>query len=460
MKFGGTSLEDGQAFQRVARIVKANVSSNLVVVVSAMSGVTDALISSFQRAVRGETSEALRTLEYHFERHLKVTSIPGAAASKRMRVMIEHSRKEIIELLGDVSANRTTTAAGQDAMASHGERLSANLLTIVLEGYGLPASYVDARRCIITNAEHGRAEPFIEETWRQTRAELESLLERKRLPVLGGFIAATKNRVTTTLGRGSSDYSATLFSAALGARETQIWTDVDGVMTADPSLVSSARTVPQLSYEEAAELARLGASVLHSKMIQPVIGQKIPIRILNSRAPDGRGTLICADAESRNSAVKAIAHKPALAGIEITSTPAFVANGFLGAIRKIFDRHDVLMEIVATSEVGVSLACPEAGVLPAMVRDLQEVGRVETKRGRVLISLVGEGLQSVGNARKLLNTLREIDPALTWYRASSLSLTAIVTVDLVDRVVHQIHSGIFECDLASKKQQLNRSVSR
>jgi aspartate kinase len=460
MKFGGTSLEDGQAFQRVAHIVKANVSSNLVVVVSAMSGVTDALISSFQRAVRGETSEALRTLEYHFERHLKVTSTLSATASEGMRVVIEHSRSEIAEMLADVCANRKTTAEGQDSIASHGERLSATLLTLVLHGYGIPASYVDARNCIITNAEHGWAQPLIEETWRQTRAELESLLESRRLPVLGGFIAATKNRVTTTLGRGSSDYSATLFSAALGARETQIWTDVDGVMTADPSLVNSARTVAQLSYEEAAELARLGASVLHSKMIQPVIEQKIPIRILNSRAPDGRGTLICAEAESRNSAVKAIAHKPALAGIDITSTPAFVANGFLGAIRKIFDRHNVLMEIVATSEVGVSLACPEAVVLPAMVRDLKEVGRVETKRGRALISLVGEGLQRVGNARKLLNTLREIDPAPTWYRASSLSLSAMVAVDLVDRVVRQIHRGIFECGVASKHQQLNKSVSR
>ncbi|MDQ2922317.1 MAG: aspartate kinase, partial [Acidobacteriota bacterium] len=255
MKFGGTSLEDWQAFQRVANIIDSNGSANLVVVVSAMSGVTDALISSFQKAARGETSEALRALEHHFERHLKISRTLSARASERMRVVIEHSRREIIELLRDVCAKRRTTAEGQDAMVSQGERLSANLLTIVLEAYGIPASYVDARRCIITNAEHGRAKPLIEETWRKTRAELQPLLETKRVPVLGGFIAAAKNRVTTTLGRGSSDYSATLFSAALGARETQIWTDVDGVMTADPCLVKSARTVSQLSYEEAAELA-------------------------------------------------------------------------------------------------------------------------------------------------------------------------------------------------------------
>lgn len=443
MKFGGTSLEDGEAFQRVARIVDANVSANLVVVVSAMSGVTDALIGSFQRAAKGETAEALQTLEHHFERHLKVTSTLGATASERMRAVIERSRREIIELLGDVSTSRKTTAEGQDAMASHGERLSANLLTIVLEGYGIPASYVDARRCIITNTVHGSAEPFIEETWRQTRAELQPLLETKRVPVLGGFIAGARNRVTTTLGRGSSDYSATLFSAALGARETQIWTDVDGVMTADPCLVKSARTVSQLSYEEAAELARLGAGVLHSKMIQPVIEQKIPIRILNSRAPKRGGTLICAGAETTNTAVMAIAHKTNLTGINITSTPAFVANGFLGSIRNIFDRHRTRMYIAAMSEVGISFACEEPVPLPSLVHDLQQVGSVETKSQRAIIGCVGEGLQSLESTAKLRDILRDIDHALTWHRTSRLSLISMVDVNLVGPVVRQIHQGLF-----------------
>lgn len=448
MKFGGTSLEDGQAFQRVAHIVDSNLAADLVVVVSAMSGVTDALIRSFQRAAKGEPSESLQTLEHHFERHLKVAGTLGANASERMRVVIEHSRREIIELLGDVNASRKTTAEGQDAMASQGERLSANLLTIVLEEYGIPASYVDARRCIITNTELGSAKPLIEETCRRTRAELQPLLETKRVPVLGGFIASSMDGATTTLGRGSSDYSATLFSAALGARETQIWTDVDGVMTADPALVKSARTVSQLSYEEAAELAGLGARVLHSKMIEPVIEQKIPIRILNSRSLDARGTIICADAETTTSAVKAIAHQTNLAGIDITSTPAFVANGFLGAIRNIFERYHTRMHIVATSDVGVSLVCEEAGAFPHLVQDLQQVGSVETKRQRAMISCVGEGLQIAGSPGKLLNTLREIEPALTWHSTSNRSLISMVDVDLVGPIVSQIHQGLFEGDLA------------
>ncbi|MCM3901476.1 MAG: aspartate kinase [Pyrinomonadaceae bacterium] len=444
MKFGGTSLEDEQAFQRVARIVSSNQSSNLVVIVSAMSGVTNALIKGFQRAGQGEASEALQTLERHFERHLKVISHLSATLREKMIVVIEQSRNEIIELLAHVSASRKTSSQPMDAMASHGERLSAKLLTSVLEEYGIPASYVDARLCIITNAEHGCAKPFLEETCRQTRAELQPLLKAKTVPVLGGFIGASKDGVTTTLGRGSSDYSATLISAALGAREVQIWTDVDGVMTADPDLVTSASTVSQLSYEEAAELARLGASVLHSKMIEPVVDQKIPVRILNSRAPERSGTLIWAGAEKTTQAVRAIANKTNLIRIDITSTPEFVANGFLGAIRNIFDRHYTQMEIVATSEVGISFACEEAGALSSLVQDLQQLGSVETKSRQAIISCVGDGVQSVDNSGKLLNILSEIDPALTWQNKSSHSLISMVDEDCVGPVVRQIHQGLFE----------------
>jgi aspartate kinase len=441
MKFGGTSLEDGAAFQRVAQIIDSKSSANAVVVVSAMSGVTDALISSFQRAAEGEAAAALQTLDMHFARHLKVAGPLGEAASGRMRVVIDHSRREIIELMDQVSASRVTTAQGLDAMASHGERLSASLLTIVLEEYGIPASYVDARRCIVTDEQHGNAMPLPAETWRQTRAELQPLIDAKRVPVLGGFIAASRNGVTTTLGRGSSDYSATLFSAALGARETQIWTDVDGVMTADPNLVDGARTVSQISYDEAAELARLGARVLHSKMIQPVTEQEIPIRILNSRFPERAGTLICSGTQTPNIAVKAIACKTRQARIDITSTPAFVANGFLRAIVDIFDRHRIGMQVVAKSEVGASFMCDYAEAPPALVHDLGEVGSVETQAQQATISCVGEGLKET--AGDLRQVLRAIDHTVPWHGTSSISLVSTVNPERVRLLVRQIHQCLF-----------------
>jgi aspartate kinase len=445
MKFGGSSVEDGAAFKRAVQIVLSGQRAARVVVVSAMKGVTDALIRSLDRAVEGESEAAAAALEEHFERHLRVAGSLGGNALARMRVLIENTRAETSKLLRVVSASRIASARSHDTIASYGERLSASLFTILLEEYGAPAACVDARRCILTNEEHGSAEPLIEETWRQTRGELKPLIEAQKIPVLGGFIGATMNGVTTTLGRGSSDYTATLVSAALGATETQIWSDVDGVQTADPDLVRSARTVSHLSYEEAAELARLGAKVLHPKMIQPVLEQEIPIRVCNSRAPKERGTIICARTERTPRTVTAIAHKTNLTRIDITSTPAFVANGFLHAIEEICDRHHTQMDIVATSKVGISITCAEAETRPAMLSELQQVGAVEIKRQRAIISCVGDGLRRTPqSATKVLDILREIDSTLTWRSTSHINLITVVDADRLGPVLKRLHQGIFE----------------
>ncbi|HEX8843171.1 MAG TPA: aspartate kinase [Pyrinomonadaceae bacterium] len=453
MKFGGTSIEDGMAFERVAHIVSLCQSERPVVVVSAMSRVTDALLSSLQTAARGEISVALHSIDEHFERHAQVARSLGATARADMMLLIESFRQEIGELLRAVAASRITSARLQDMIASYGEHLSATLLAAVLEAHGLPASYVDARRCILTNEEHGKAKPLLKETWQRTRAELEPLLKTKRIPVLGGFIASTLKGVTTTMGRGSSDYTATLVSAALDAREAQIWTDVSGVLTADPRLIETARTVPQLSYGEAAELARFGIKVLHSKMIQPAAEHGIPVRICNSRAPEEVGTLISTWTGVAPGTVKAIAHKTGVTMTEVTSTPALVANGFLPAIRRIFDRHQTAFDIVATSDVGVLLACEEISTLPLIIQDLQEVGSVEVKRDRALICCVGEGLQSApASVIKLYHALEEIDSTFTRQSTSGNNFILVVAEDYVSRVIRQLHHAIFEYDASEEEQ--------
>ena len=308
VKFGGTSIQDAPAFSRVAQIVKARASSPLIVVASAMSGVTDALIASF-RGVRTEGVDVtMKSLEKHFVRHLEVGESLSPARFDLLQSLLEISRSEIVEALNRAGCNGKVDLRVHDAIASHGERLAANLLTLILEEHGMPAEYVDARRCVITDNEHGNAAPLVSELQQRTRAELLPLLEKKRIPVLGGFIGSTIDAVTTTLGRGSSDYSATLIGAAVHAREIEIWTDVDGIQTADPRLVQSTRTVPHVSYAEAAQLAKLGARVMHPRMIEPVIADGIPIRILNSHAPEQPGTLISAESHP-NGTVKAIAHK-------------------------------------------------------------------------------------------------------------------------------------------------------
>jgi len=452
LKFGGTSLEDGPAFDRAAQIVRASQGTGLVVIGSAMSGVTDTLITSFRRAARIKTTRSLPSLEECFEGHLKVARNLSAIALAKMQVLVEEARRDILELLGIAATNGMATLRIQDAIASYGEQLSANLLAMTLEQYGMLASYVDARRCILTNDHHGSASPLLEEVSGRTRAQLRPLLEKKQIPVLGGFFGATLEGATTTLGRGSSDYTATLVGAALGACEIQIWSDVDGVQTADPSLVKATRTVPQISYGEAAQLARLGARVIHPKMIEPVIAQEIPIQIRNSRASEKSGTVIRARSEPGKSAIKAIAHRTNLTRIDVTAAPAFVANGFLAAIGEVFARHQGHMDLVARSKVCLTFAYEEDEMLLPIVEDLKRLGSVEIERQRAIVGCVGDGLQNgAGNGTTISGLLRAVDPHLDWQSTSSNSLNTIVDGECVGSLVSRLHVGVFESDWARQE---------
>ena len=449
LKFGGTSVEDWPAFERAAQIVRAGAGSGLVVIVSAIGGFTDALIKSFQSGTTGETARALLSLEEHFERHLTVAGNLSPSALTAMAALIEKTRREISELLGLAATSDLARLRTQDKIVSFGEFLSANLLTLVLEQHGIPASYVDARRCIVTNEAHGNASPLLAEVSSRTKSELKPLLERRRVSVLGGFIGATSDGIPTTLGRGSSDYSATLIGAALDAGEIQIWTDVDGLQTADPALVKSARTVPNISYEEASQLARLGARLMHPKMIEPIVEPRIPIRIRNSRAAEQPGTLISVKSEPgsevNSEVIKAIAYRPSITTIDIRSTPAFVANGFGHAISEVFAQHQTELHIVARSKESITCAYEEDGKLPSVVQDLKRLGSVEVGRERAIIGCVGDDLGngSSGGAA-MLGALRNIDPSLTWHGSGGNNLIAIVAGDQVGSIVKRLHQGIFE----------------
>src|SRR5207247_4991715 len=211
-----------------------------------------------------------------------------------------------------------------------------------------PASSADARRLTKTAVNYGSATPLAE-TSQDTRAELTPLIEAGEIPVTGGFIASTSKGATTTLGRGGSDYSAAIIGAALDAREIQIWTDVSGVLTADPRVVTNARTIPVLSYQEAAELAYFGAKVLHPKTIQPAMDREIPVRVCNSRAPDEAGTLIVTESKAAPQTIKAIAHKSGITTVQITSARMLGAYGFLRALFEVFGRHQTAVDVVTTS---------------------------------------------------------------------------------------------------------------
>lgn len=448
MKFGGTSVEDARAFARVAELVLREREARPVVVVSAMSRVTDALLSAVERAAGGDAEGAARSLEEHFARHMEVARhhLPDEATAEMERA-VENSRREIGEALGSLAREARPRAVVQDEVVSHGERLSATLLAHVLRARRLPARYVDARRCVITDDLHGRAAPLKEETERHTRAEVEPLLAAGEVAVLGGYIASSAaTGATTTLGRGGSDYTAALVGASLRAREIQIWTDVAGVMTADPRVVREARTIPRLSFAEAAELAYFGAKVLHPKTLLPAVVRDIPVRICNSRDPAAPDTVVYFDAEMTPRTVKAIACKSGISIIHITSARMLGAYGFLRAIFEVFERHRTAVDIVTTSEVSVSLSLDEADALDAIVEDLKRIGAVRVETGRAIICIVGEGLRSTpGIAGRVFGTIKDINVLLISQGASNINLTFVIEERHVAEAVRRLHAAFFEC---------------
>ena len=444
MKFGGTSVADAAALENVARIVATARAASPIVVVSAMSGVTDSLLAA----------TTIESLEETFDRHKAAAKeLLSDGAAEKFIDEVNSASTRIAILLQELETESTRKAT-QDAVVSFGEDLSSTLLAAVLNERGIAAQQVDARRCIITNEEYTCAAPLITETFAGCQKELRPLLEENIVPVLGGFIAATISGATTTLGRGGSDYTAALVGAALAVDEIQIWTDVTGVLTADPRVVPEAQTIECLSYSEAAELAYFGAKVLHPKTIQPAIESCIPVRICNSRAPEERGTLVGPETETAPRTLKAIAHKPGVTTVQVTSARMLGAYGFLRALFEVFERHRTVVDVVTTSEVSVSLSLDEAERLPEIVEELEKLGTVRVEKGRAIICVVGEGLRGTpGVAARVFSTISDINVTLISQGASSINFTFAIEEERLHEAVRRLHAAFFGHKEAQKEPQ-------
>ena len=445
MKFGGTSVADKHAFERVAQIIAARLEDSPVVVVSAMSGTTDALLASAHLAEEGRIDTAVGTLAEVLKRHKSVAAgILSNEQTRDMTAHIDRAAEDIARLLRRISLELQNRKVLRDALLAYGEMLSSSLMAEVLRERGVVAQQVDARQCIFTNDDHGSASPSLPETYLLTQTALAPLIESGVVPVLGGFIGATSEGVTTTLGRGGSDYTAALIGAALDAQEIQIWSDVTGVLTADPRVFPKAQTIKRLSYGEAAELAYFGAKVLHPKTIQPAIEGSIPVRICNSRAPEELGTIVCAETETLPRTVKAIAHKVGVTTVQITSARMLGAYGFLRALFEVFERHRTVVDVVTTSEVSVSLSLDDATALPEIVAELQQLGTVRVEKGRAIICVVGEGLRGTpGIAARVFSTINDINVTLISQGASSINLTFAIEEERVNEAVMRLHEAFF-----------------
>ena len=444
MKFGGTSVGDVAAFERVFHIVSTQIKRHPVVVVSAMTKVTDALLAAFELAKKGEVESAVASLELHFERHVEVTRQFAFPEPSPFRSELEYVREELADLLKRVSRRSLPLSMLKDAIVSYGEQLSSRLLVEVMKSKGINARHVDSRRLIVTDDEYGAAQPIWEETEKLIKLELEPMIAAGEVPIMGGFIAANRGGETTTLGRGGSDYSAALVAAALRANELQIWTDVTGVMTCDPRICSDARTIPVLSYEEAAELAYFGAKVLHPKTIKPAVDHAIPVRVCNTFEPDEIGTMVLADSAEAPNKIKSIAYKKNITILRITSARMLGSYGFMSALFQIFERYRTVIDVVSTSEVSVALTLDNTDSIDQIVTELSRLGDVEVEPGYAVICVVGEGLRaSTGLAAKIFSTIAAVNIALVSYGASSVNLTFVVKEAWAADVTRSLHEKLF-----------------
>jgi aspartokinase/homoserine dehydrogenase 1 len=409
MKFGGTSVGDASCIERVVRIVEAAWrESKVVVVVSAMGGVTNQLIESARQFELGNPGSAMDILEALRKRHLEVARALVGSATKCKRVVREMDEifREGKELYRTTILPCRSTSQTRDSVASLGERLSACLVAAALAESGSPSEAIDATELVITNAHHGAADPCMDVTYERCEARIQPLLEQGIVPVVTGFLGATPDGVRTTLGRGGSDYSATILGSALGADEIIIWTDVDGVLTADPRLVPDARVIPEISYHVAADLAYFGAKVLHPKTLRPLMNSGIPVWIRNTFAPERRGTKITATDISDDRGVRALTSIQDVSMITIAGPGTATVANVLGRTftTAAAMRADVLLISHSSSQNHIFFLVPSevaSSTVQALRKEFaqdladEKVEHISCDPAVSIVTIVGQKMQSI-----------------------------------------------------------------
>jgi aspartate kinase len=442
MKFGGSSVESADAIQRVAGIVRERLEQKPVVVVSAMGKTTNRLLQIAGTAERGDRAalSLLETLrEFHLHEAAQLGAEEGGAEEE-----ISATFQELKELIQALLAMRELTPRLTDAISAYGERLSSMIVAGAFRRLNVPSGHHDARRSIRTDARHTQAAPLLAPTYQLLEQNLRPMIDGGVVPVMGGFIGSTEDGVTTTLGRGGSDYTASIVGAGIGAQEIQIWTDVDGMLTADPTVISAVQRVETCSFAEAAELAYFGAKVLHPATVLPAIQKNIPVRILNSRRPEVEGTLIVSDAPPGASPIRSIACKRNITLVHIVSSRMLMAHGFLRRIFEVFDRFETPVDMLATSEVSVSLTVDNARWLDAIRRELEAFAEVSVEQDQAIVCLVGENIrQCPETAARVFRSLNGAKPRMVSQGASQLNLGLVVAAADLPSAVESLHREFF-----------------
>ncbi len=445
MKFGGTSVESATAIRRVASIVQARLARRPVVVVSAMGKTTNKLLAIADAARQGEREQALDLLESLREFHMKEGRdlVPGGRRGADLEATVTSLFDELEELIKGISVLGELTPRATDAVSSYGERLSSVVCHYAFEEMGIPSSHVDSREVIVTDDRHTAAAPLLPQTYAKLEATLPEKLQTG-VVVMGGFIGATEDGITSTLGRGGSDFSAAIIGAGIGAQEIQIWTDVDGMLTADPTVMPGGYRVRQISFAEAAELAYFGAKVLHPSTVMPAVDRNIPVLILNSRRPEVEGTRITRDSVPCANIAKSIACKKNVTLLNLVSSRMLGAHGFLRRIFEVFDRFETSVDMLATSEVSVSLTIDNTARLREITRELRQFADVTAEEDSAIVCIVGDNIRHTpGVASHVFRALEEVNVRMISQGASRLNIGVVVAMTDLKDAVERLHTEFF-----------------
>jgi len=453
IKFGGTSVGDADRVANAVAIVAKRQHLRPIVVVSALAGVTNELIAATEAAKAGNLGGVNKILDGVLMRHENV-------ATRLVQQKFDFYENFLTKLHNELAAAKTIlqgicllreiTPRAKDKVVAIGEKLSSVLFAHSMMIRALASEAVECE-LIETDDRFGDANPNMEATRRNAHDVLLPLVERHVIPVMGGFIGRTEDGATTTLGRGGSDYSAAIIGAAVGADEIQIWTDVDGMMTADPRLIPGARVIDRISYVEAAELAWFGAKVLHPKTIAPAVAQRIPVRVLNTHNVASAGTLITQEGDTRDSAgPRAVAVKRGITVVHMTSNKMLGAHGFLARLFAIFEELEVSVDLITTSEVSVSVTIDEKHNLQQLIERLKPVADVEVRENQCIVAIVGRNLMrdSMVGA-KIFEAMRGIPTSMFSLGTSGLNLSIVADDADADRCVRAIHAALFEAPVGA-----------
>jgi aspartate kinase len=449
MKFGGTSVEDPAAIGRTAAIVAGRVAKGKspVVVVSAMAKVTDQLLRAADAASQGDRTGALAISSRLRSRHRDTAAelVKNKVGGAELVKLIDGKFDALDEVLRGLAAIRELTPRISDLIVSYGERISSRIVAAAFCERGIDAAHADAREFIVTDSEFRKAAPLDDIIERLVPEKLLPLVRKGKVPVMSGFIASNEAGQTTTLGRGGSDYTGALVGGALNAETIEIWTDVDGIMTADPRVCPDALRVKEVSFEEAAELAYFGAKVLHPATILPAVKKNIPVAVLNSRNASCEGTRIISLAPHCRSPFKSIAVKKKLSIIDVVASRMLMTHGYLSQIFAIFDKHKCPVDMVSTSEVSVSLTVDSNASLPALSADLGKLADVKYEGKKALVCMVGEDIRGQnGIAAQVFNAIRHINVRMISQGASEINMSFMIEEDDADEAVRSLHAAFFK----------------